>query len=86
MSIPAAAEWDRTTATPLVALADKELTGREMSAIIGLADSQARDSIVTAVNDSGQALRCAVRLRLETPPGARDLRYGILLSVLGRLA
>jgi aconitate hydratase len=55
------------------------LSGRETFAITGLADGEAREAAVTAVADSGMAIRFPVRVRIETPREREYLRHGGIL-------
>jgi aconitate hydratase len=55
------------------------LTGREMFAVSGLEDGEARDATVTAVADSGDAISFAVRVRLDTPRERAYVRHGGVL-------
>ncbi|MGH2607568.1 MAG: aconitate hydratase, partial [Tepidiformaceae bacterium] len=55
------------------------LTGRETFAITSLAGGEARDAMVTAVPDTGQAILFPVRVRLETPREREYLRHGGIL-------
>jgi aconitate hydratase len=55
------------------------LTGRETFTITGLAGGEAREATVTAVADTGQAVRFAVRVRCDTPREREYLRHGGIL-------
>lgn len=57
------------------------LTGRETFAITGLAGEQAREATVTAASDTDQAIRFAVRMRLETPREREDCGTGASSSM-----
>ncbi len=62
------------------------LTGRELYAIEGVQDGQAREVSVTASPDGGEPIRFAARVRLDTPREREYLRHGgILPFVLRRL-
>ena len=62
------------------------LTGREVFAITGLAGGDAREATITAVPETGEAIRFAVGVRLETPREREYLRHGgILPYALRRL-
>jgi hypothetical protein len=62
------------------------LTGRETFAITGLGGGEVRKAAVTAVAESGTAVRFAVRVRIETPREREYLRHGgILPYALRRL-
>ena len=63
------------------------LTGRETFDITGLDDGEAREAIVTATPDGGEAITFRVRVRLDTPREREYVRHGgILRYVLRRLA
>jgi aconitate hydratase len=71
---------DGTSATSL------GLAGNETFAIAGLGGSEARAATVTAVRESGEAIRFGVRVRVETPREREYLRHGgILPYALRRL-
>ena len=55
------------------------LTGRETFAITGLGGGKAREASVTAVPESGKAIRFTVRVRMETPREREYLRHGGIL-------
>jgi aconitate hydratase A / 2-methylisocitrate dehydratase len=55
------------------------ITGRETFAIAGLAGGAAREAAVTAVPESGSAIRFGVRVRIETPREREYLRHGGIL-------
>ncbi len=55
------------------------LTGRERFAVTGLAGGEAREATVTATPDTGEAIRFAVDVRLETPRERAYLRHGGIL-------
>jgi len=55
------------------------LTGNETFAITGLAGGEAREVAVTAVPESGTAVRFSVRVRIETPRERAYLRHGGIL-------
>jgi aconitate hydratase len=63
------------------------LTGREVFAITGLAQSDAREVTVTATADGGQPKSFKARLRIDTPKEREYYRHGgILQYVLRQLA
>ena len=55
------------------------LTGRETFAITGLAGGEAREATVTAVPETGKAIRFGVRVHLETPREREYLGHGGIL-------
>jgi aconitate hydratase len=63
------------------------LTGREVFAITGLAESDAREVTVTATADGGAPKSFKARLRIDTPKEREYYRHGgILQYVLRQLA
>jgi aconitate hydratase len=55
------------------------LTGRETFAISGVGGGEAREATVTAIAEGGDAIRFAVRVRLETLRERAYLRHGGVL-------
>ena len=55
------------------------LSGRETFAVTGLAGGEAREAMVTAVPEAGQAIRFAARVRIDTPQEREYVRHGGIL-------
>jgi len=55
------------------------LTGRETFAVTGLAGGEAREAMLTAVSEAGQAIRFAARVRIDTPQEREYVRHGGIL-------
>ena len=62
------------------------LTGRETFAITGLAGGETREVTVTAVPESGKAVRFTARVRIDTPREREYLRHGGILPYALRMA
>jgi aconitate hydratase len=63
------------------------LTGRELYEITGFDSADARDASVIATPDTGEPIRFAVRVRIDTPKEREYFRHGgILQFVLRQLA
>jgi aconitate hydratase len=63
------------------------LTGREVFALEGLSDADAREVSVTATPEKGKPVQFTVRLRIDTPKEREYYRHGgILQFVLRQLA